>query len=287
MRGTKRTFVYCGGKVKHLDFILPLIPDGIKHFVEVYGGSGVVCMNVDQCKLRTYNDIDDEVVNFFQCLRDEADKLIPMLKLTPYARTEFVNAYGKEENLSNLERARRFFVRVSQTRNSIVHLLRKKVWSQWGIVNKYDGSPAMRIMNTVDGLALIVNVLQTIQIENRDAVELMQKLDGNHVFFYCDPPYVKEIRGKKRIYQHEMTDVEHEKMADVLHGLKARIMLSGYRSELYDRLFKDWKRVDDEVKPMACRNPNTPVTHYRAESVWLNYEPGVYTRNIKLFDKGG
>lgn len=278
MRKKKKTFVYCGGKIKHLDFLLPLIPYNIKHFVEVYGGSGVVCMNVDQCKLRTYNDLDDEVVNFFQCLRNKPDELMPLLRLTPYARTEFFNSYKKEENISDTERARRFFVRVSQTRNSIVHMLRKKVWSQWGIVNKYDGSPGMRIINMVDGLAHIVEVLRTIQIENRDALDLIKKLDNKDTFFYCDPPYVKEIRGKKRIYQHEMTDEEHERMAEVLMNVKGKVMLSGYRCQLYDRLFKDWERIDDNEKPMACRNPDTEVTHYRMESVWVNYD--LRKRNI-------
>lgn len=54
-----------------------------------------------------YNDLDEDIANFFRVLRDpdQAEQLIQSLHLTPYARAEFDLSY--EDCAQPVERARR------------------------------------------------------------------------------------------------------------------------------------------------------------------------------------
>ena len=64
-----------------------------------------------------------------------------------------------------------------------------------------------------------------------------------------------------------MSDAEHIELANLLHGIKGRAAISGYRSDLYDSLYTDWHRVDAPEK--NCHSVRQP----RQESLWMNYEP--------------
>src|SRR5713101_8744762 len=89
-------FGYYGGKFSHLDFILPLLPTHFTHYCEVFGGSAAVLINRPPAPVETYNDLDGEVVNFFECLRAHGEKLIRLTSLTPFSREELVKAITPE-----------------------------------------------------------------------------------------------------------------------------------------------------------------------------------------------
>jgi hypothetical protein len=76
------------------------------------------------------NDLDGQVVNFFTVLRDRPGELARALQRTPYARAEYeqLAASYDDPNLDELERARRWFVRVNQ---SISHLAGRGRPSGW------------------------------------------------------------------------------------------------------------------------------------------------------------
>src|SRR5713101_6891745 len=85
-------FGYYGGKFSHLDFILPLLPTHFTHYCEVFGGSAAVLINRPPAPVETYNDLDGEVVNFFECLRDDGKELVRLIGLTPFSRVALVRA---------------------------------------------------------------------------------------------------------------------------------------------------------------------------------------------------
>jgi len=123
------SFGWYGGKYSHLDWLLPLLPDA-HHYCEPFGGSAAVLLNRRPSPVETYNDIDGEVVNFFRVLRDQKDKLIEAIGLTPFSREEFYRAvtdYGP--HLSDLERARRFFVRARQVRTGLAQTASLGRWA--------------------------------------------------------------------------------------------------------------------------------------------------------------
>jgi hypothetical protein len=103
-------FGWYGGKYSHLDWLLPLLPKAT-HYCEPFGGSAAVLLNREPAPVETYNDIDSELVNFFRVLREQKDALIEAIGLTPFSREEFELAIAPPtQDISDLERARRFFV---------------------------------------------------------------------------------------------------------------------------------------------------------------------------------
>ena len=124
-----------------------------------------------------------------------------------------------------------------------------------------------RWLGSVDGLAEITERLLRVQIENAPALEVIRRYDTSETVFYLDPPYVHSSRSDTTAYEHEMSDEEHVDLADVLSSIRGRAVVSGYRTELYDRLFADWTRIDAPVRTAhSVRKP-------RQESLWVNFEP--------------
>ena len=117
------------GKFSHLDFILPLLPTTYRHYCEPFGGSAAVLINRKPADVETYNDIDSEVANFFACLREDGEELIRHIGLTPFSREELVRAHKPDRGLTQLERARRFFVRARQTRTGLAQTSSEGRWA--------------------------------------------------------------------------------------------------------------------------------------------------------------
>ena len=267
-RKSKRliAFGWYGGKFSHLDFIVPLISTDATHFCDVYGGSAAVLMNIGPYPVETYNDIDSEVVNFFETLRNQGPKLIKAIGLTPFSREELARACEPAANLTRLERARRFYIRARQTRTGLAQTSSEGRWAHCVLTSRAGMAGAVsRWLGSVEGLSEIVQRLHRVQFENAPAVEVIQRYDTAETVFYLDPPYVHSARGDAAAYGYEMTDDQHSELSEVLHSTRGRAVLSGYRTKLYDRLYSDWRRVDAPKR--ICHSVRSP----RRESAWLNF----------------
>jgi DNA adenine methylase len=87
-------------------------------------------LNRQPSPVETYNDLDGEVVNFFRVLRDRQEELIKSIGLTPFAREELRIATEESiDNLSELERARRFFVCARQVRTGLAQTASAGRWA--------------------------------------------------------------------------------------------------------------------------------------------------------------
>ncbi|MGI9311055.1 MAG: DNA adenine methylase [bacterium] len=259
-------FGWYGGKFSHLDFLMPLLPTDVGHFCDVFGGSAAVLMNVGPYPVETYNDIDSELVNFFRTLRNQQENLIKAIGLTPFSREELAIACTSESGLSNLERARRFYIRARQTRTGLAQTSSKGRWAHCVLTSRAGMAGAVsRWLGSTEGLSEIAQRFLRVQIENAPAIEVIARYDTPDTLFYIDPPYVHSSRGDSSAYGYEMTDDDHANLADVLSSVRARVMISGYRTALYDRLFRGWTRIDAPER--NCHSVRKP----RQESVWLNF----------------
>ena len=259
-------FGWYGGKFSHLDFILPHIPSDATHFCDVYGGSAAVLMNLRPYPVETYNDIDGELVNFFRTLRDQGEALVKAIGLTPFSREELIRACQSARDLPPLERARRFYVRARQTRTGLAQKSSEGRWAHCVLTSRAGMAGAVsRWLGSVEALPEIAQRLQRVQIENVPALDAIRRYDTGETVFYLDPPYLHTARGDSAAYSYEMSDSEHEALAALLRGIKGRAILSGYRTPLYDRLFRDWRRIDAPER--LCHSVRKP----RQESLWLNF----------------
>ena len=263
----KIAFGWYGGKYSHLDWLLPLLPY-TNHYCEPFGGSAAVLLNREPSPVETYNDLDSEVVTFFRILREQRNELVEAIGLTPFSREEFVKAIENErKGTTDLERARRFYIRARQTRTGLAQTASPGRWAicrntsrrgMGGAVSRWHGSSKE--------LVKIAARLARVQIENRPAIDVIKTCDSTDTLFYCDPPYPHASRGDSKAYRFEMTDDEHSNLSNVLHSVKGKVAVSGYHCELMDMLYCDWKCINAQQRVCHSTKGN------RQEALWVNYE---------------
>ncbi len=261
-------FGWYGGKYSHLSWLLPLLPDA-SHFCDPFGGSAAVILNRKPSPVETYNDIDGEVVNFFRVLRENKEELIEKIGLTPFSREEYELALNNNpvEEISSLERARRFFIRARQSRTGLAQTASLGRWANCKQSSRRGMSGVVsRWLGSVETLPEVAERLLRIQIENRPAIEVIKLYDSPDTLFYCDPPYLFETRGDSRAYGFEMDTADHRLLAETLRSCKGKVALSGYNCALMEELYSDWERFDAPEK--ICHSVKTT----RSEALWVNYK---------------
>ncbi|HLG17658.1 MAG TPA: DNA adenine methylase [Blastocatellia bacterium] len=265
-RPRRIVFGWYGGKFNHLNWLLPLLPP-CHHYCEPFAGSAAVLLNREPSPVETYNDIDGEVVNFFRVLRNQKDDLIQAIGLTPFSREEFFRSLSTNgSKTSDLERARRFFVRARQARTGLAQTASLGRWANCKNTSRAGMSGVVsRWLGSVDALPDIALRLLRVQIENRPAREVIKLYDDRKTLFYCDPPYVHASRGDRKAYGFEMDDDAHRELAEVLCRCKGKVAVSGYRCDLMDNVYKDWRRIEAPAK--YCHS----IKKLRRETLWMNY----------------
>lgn len=224
---------WAGGKGKQLKDLLPLLP--LAHtYVEPFGGGASVLLNKQRSPVEVYNDLDHALVNLFEVVRDEDtyDAFAQRLEWTPYAREDFANAVRghSDEDKDRVTRAVLFYTMLNQSISG-KRLALPSEWSRSKTQNLSD-----RWVQRMAKLGAIHERLRGVQIESRDALDILQEWDGEDVVFYCDPPYILETRKKQKYYAVEPGDDYHVQLVDVLLEVDGMVILSGYEHPIYERL---------------------------------------------------
>lgn len=259
----RRVLKYSGSKWNIAGDLVRLIPEH-HSYVEPYFGSGALLFNKQPTSIETINDLDSDVTNLFTCIQKDSQRLARLVMTTPFSREVYESQFtGEPEEIyaSKFQRAAGFLV---------------KCWQGYGFrTNGYmvgwrnDVAGRERAYALWDWYRLpgwildITERLRCVQIENRPALEVIKRFDHENVFMYLDPPYLLETRTGKQ-YRHEMTDADHEEMLKVVLQVKAKVMISGYESEMYNDYLCGWHKKYFR----SCAEQGRP----RREVVWMNYE---------------
>jgi DNA adenine methylase len=263
-----------------------LAPWIIEHFpphrvyVEPFGGAASVLLSKPRSYGEVYNDLDGEVVNLFRVARDRGRELRRALALTPFSRDDYVRALDERPS-DPFEVARLMVVRCFMGFGSNAN--NRSVRSGFRAnANRSGTTPAHDWTNLPHAYRSIVRRLQGVVVENKPAAAIIEQQDSAETLFYCDPPYVHASRAMDKMhghhgYAHEMTDAQHEELAAVLRSVRGMVVLSGYRSDLYARLYGDWRSVERE----ALADGAAP----RVEVLWFNAAAwdALHRRDAPLF----
>ena len=251
-----------GGKWRIAPWIISHFPTH-KVYVEPFGGAASVLLRKPRVATEIYNDLGDSVVNMFRVLRDPvmAEKLVKLIWLTPFARTEFEESYAENPD-DKIEWARQLITRSYMGFGSDSSNKKRATGFRINATRSHT-SPAGDFANWPDKILAVVRRLRGVMIERRPAIEVIERFDGPQTLHYVDPPYVMSTRSDRPgKYTHELDDKDHAELARVLKGLKGFVVLSGYRSPIYNKLYSGWKRHDFKTV--------TNGNHERIESLWLN-----------------
>jgi DNA adenine methylase len=260
-------FNYFGGKFTWLDYLYQLFPHGFTHLIDLFAGSMSVSLNYQGKVVKTANEINSDITNFFEVLRNNEAELTRLLLLTPCSKQEHDNCW--EPSPCKIEQARRFYVRVRQSffglgaqrRNKGWHLAKTKV-------NSHGGETVSKWNNAIEKLHQVAEVLRNnFQITNFDYANCIHTLDFKQAFFYADPPYPKQTRASFNDYKFEFTTQQHIDLANKLCNIKGLAMVSTYESDLYNDLYATWHKTPLPVKRNNIRSGNVQ------EIVFTNYLP--------------
>ncbi len=250
---------YPGSMQRIAPWIISQMP---KHhsYLEPYFGGGAILFNKEPSRIETINDLDDDVINLFQVIREKKEELIEKIVYTPYARAEYDNAFPENsEELPEVERAKNFLIRSGMGHG--FRLCEKCGWKK----DVYGREAAYAVRYWNDLPTVITNVaqrLKMVQIEHKPAVELIKSFNHSNVLIYADPPYVLSTRSRKQ-YRHEMSDQDHVELLETLLQYTGPVMLSGYDNEIYNTYLSGWRK---ESIPARAEN-SLPRTEY----LWMNY----------------
>lgn len=252
-----------GGKWRLADWIIKQLPPH-RVYVEPFGGAASVLLRKPRSYAEIYNDRDGEVVNLFRVVRDQGDALRRLLEVTPFARAEFDLSYQPASDA--LEQARRTAIRSFMGfGTNLTKMTRAGLPMRTGFragSTRSGTTPAGDWHNYPDCLADVIERLRGVVIENRPAIEVMHAHDGEQTVHYVDPPYVASMRDPGNDYRHELTDADHAALAGHLCSLRGAVVLSGYRSPLYDSLYRGWRRIERQAYADGARA--------RVECLWLS-----------------
>ena len=217
--------------------------------VDVFGGSGAVTMNAGFQK-RVFNDANEDIVNFYRVLRDDAQRrqLLRMLRSLPQSRAEYDRYHQiyfrggwSFASLPPVERAAAMFFKAvysygakyrnggfsvsANDRNSVKE--NKTYWS--------------RLRN----FAELAAFWRETVIECCDYQECIRTYGRRkNVVLYCDPPYF----GTETYYSKQFQRWDHHFLSEQLNGCVAPSVVSYYEfdgmEELYSQDRWDWIEIE-------------------------------------------
>lgn len=229
-----------------------------KSYLEPFFGSGGVFFNKPRSDIETINDLDGDVVNLFEWIKKDPERLAREIYFTPYSRQIYEEAFRKKPE-NSLEKAVLFYIRLNMGHG--FRTTGEKVGWKSDIQGREKAYAALDWCKIPEKIMEAAERLRGVQIENRPAVEVINRYNFENVLIYCDPPYVLSTRCRKQ-YHHEMTDTDHEELLAALLKHKGPVIISGYASELYDDTLAGWYREEIENHAMNAQK--------RKEIIWFN-----------------
>ncbi|SRR5258706_96798 len=220
---------YFGGKQKLAKHILPLIP---KHnlYCEPFFGGGAIFFAKQPSEIEVVNDINGDLINFYFVMKNDFKKLQKEIKVTLHSREYHHIAkivLGYPQLFNNVKRAWAIWVLANESYSS-------RLDSDWGYDRKKNTSAKRLQHKREDFSDDYAKRLEQTEIENTDALKVIETRDSKQSFFYCDPPYFNASRGHYIKYSEQ----DFENLLKLLATIKGKFLLSSYPSELLNKYSK-------------------------------------------------
>ena len=225
MNKYKYLISWIGGKRLLRKKIAELIPKDIEGYIEPFGGGGWVLFYKERwAELEIYNDLDNRLVNLFNVVKYHPCELARKMCYMLSSRTQFEQQLNFD-GITDIQKAAQFLYVINYSFGAKGTTYAVRVKSAGGIIER-----VMEISKRLD----------KVNIENKNALDLIQTYDNGQNFFYLDPPYSKgegyEVCSTK--------DFEHEKLAETLKNIKGKFLLSYDDSKLIRKLYKGFDIIE-------------------------------------------
>jgi DNA adenine methylase len=204
-------FPYLGGKTFLIKKLLSLVPPH-EIYVEVFGGSAELLFRKEPSKIEVYNDIDGELVNLFEVVRNRFDEFLEKARWLLYSR-ELLNRLEKPAEDPVEQAVRTFYVYNCS-------MLGQK-GTGWRFTRKI-GRPKTFRNKLEKHLHKIHERLRNVYIDQLDFRRCIRNWDTAETFFFMDPPY----RGTAQANQIAFTDQDFEDLADICKTIQGKFLIT-------------------------------------------------------------
>jgi DNA adenine methylase len=224
MKSTKTPISYYGGKQTMLPCILPLIPDHAK-YTEPFFGGGALFFAKKRSRFEVINDLSREAITFYKVLQTRFEELRELVNSSLHSRAQYKDAtiiYQNPHLFSDLHRAWAFWFSTQCGFSSQVGF--------WGL-DQAKNTVALKLTNKKLSFCDHLKIrLEGVQIECKDAVEVVKQYDSPGTFHYIDPPYPNSECAHYKGYSF----ADLERLLIVLRDIEGKFLLSNYNSEMLD-----------------------------------------------------
>lgn len=236
----KTPISYYGGKQTLLRHISPLVPEHIT-YTEAYVGGGALYFAKEPSEVEVINDVNGGLVNFYRVLKSRYPELKKMIDETLHSRrthefAQLVHEFGE------------FFEPV------------QRAWALWvlskmSFAAKLDGTfgydkgrntTSKKITNAKDQFTEALSKrLERTQIEQTNALRIIQSRDTDNTFHFVDPPYIGTDCGH---YSGIYNLMDFQNLLELLSVLKGKFMLTMFPHPLLDEFIKNNRWAKHEVE---------------------------------------
>ena len=234
---------WVGGKSNLINTLIPLIP---KHncYVEVFGGAGWLLFRKNPSNVEILNDYDNNLMNFYNVVKNEPKLFIESFKYTLVSRTLF-NEYKKKYKIhdfkDNIDKAHIFYYLVNagfaSDMNDII------------FGTKCQSRNGLRIEQIEQSILTTHKRLQKVTIENKSFEGIFKTYDDKDTFFFLDSPY----RNSDSSYAvGKFTDEQYNILFDCCKNSKGKWLYTINDDDYIKDLFKDFNFITHEVYYSVC-----------------------------------
>ncbi len=258
-----------GGKYYLSSWIIEHFPVGYEEmtYLEPFSGAASVFLNKNKSMEEAINDVNLGIIQIMRVLRDEPKDFIGRIKKVKYTERTFKRALkcsNNKEYKDYMDHATTEFMLRRMSRGG---LKKAFAWSnrtrggQPGDVNAWE--------TIIKQLPLISERLKGVYIFNKNAFDVIKAFNDPNTLIYCDPPYLDSTRTVPNVYEEDELDADqHIELAGILKQFKGNVIISGYPSPLYRRLFSEWRC---KRKKIACHASQSKTKSTKTECIWLNF----------------
>ena len=181
---------YMGNKYKLLSQIVPLFPDNVDIFVDMFCGGLDVSLNVEANK-KICNDKESHIIDFYSNIQSQTGEEVhnKLLEIVEKYKLDMTNAEGYNSLRSDYNKENNWVLFYSLIAHSFNHQIRYNTKGEFNMPfgknrSCYNKSLQSRLKDFVD------RVDSKFNFSNLDfrALDLDSLTDNS--FVYCDPPYI-------------------------------------------------------------------------------------------------
>lgn len=265
---------YYGGKQQLAKIIIPLIPPHYT-YVEPFVGGGAIFWSKPRSEVEVINDYNRELINFYEMVKNQFVELEKMIRITLHSRSLHSDAlviYNNPHLFDRLQRAWAVWVLCNQSFSA-------NIGDAWGY-DKTSCTTAKRIGNKRSSFSEDYAIrLQNVQIENTDAIRIINSRDHEKAFHYCDPPYFNSDCGHYDGYSQD----DFESLLSCLSHIKGKFLLSSYPSDILSRFTRDldWHTIKMQREVQVDKHSGK-VPKKKIEVLTANYDLEAVQGTIKF-----